>query len=159
MNWLDWALLVVWALAAIYGLKQRATRMVAGLVILVVGFLVARPLAQSVQGRLGFISENEFAQLAAAYIIVIILAVVAAATLGWMMGKMLGLFPLGALADRGLGLAIGLLVGLLITGAILSAVVGISDAAGEFVDATTLGGFLVGPFNAVVAKLGLALPF
>ena len=38
MNWLDWTLLAIWALTAIYGFKQRATRMVAGLVVLAISY-------------------------------------------------------------------------------------------------------------------------
>lgn len=159
MNWLDWTLLAIWALTAFYGFKQRATKMVAGLVILAVGLLLARPLAGLIKGQIGFVSDNDLAQTAAAYIILIVIAMIAAAALGWLMGRMVELFPMGSLLDRGVGLAIGLVAGLLFTGAILSGVVAVApDAVDAFIQNAALGGFLVGPFNSALAGLGLALP-
>ena len=159
MTWLDWLLLLVWVVAAVYGLKQRATRMVAGLLIVVVGFWIARPLAEALAGRLGFVSDIHLVQMGAAYLALVLLAIIAAIALGCLLGRVLAFLPLGGLIDHGLGLAIGLLFGLLVTGAILSGVVTLSPgSAGDFVRESSLGGFLVGPFNNVMAKLGLALP-
>ena len=159
MNWLDWTLLAIWALTALYGFKQRASKMTAGLVILAAGLLLARPLAGIIKGQVGFVSDSNLAQTAAAYIILIIVALIAAAALGWLLGRMVELFPMGSLLDRGVGLAIGLVVGLLVTGAILSGVVAIApDAADAYIRDAPLGGFLVGPFNGALARLGLALP-
>ena len=160
MNWLDWVLLVTWAAAAVYGLQKKATGMIAALVVLTIGLLFAQGLASILRGRLGFISDNELAQVAVAYILVAIVTFVAAAVLGWLLGRAPGLFPLGGMADRALGLVFGLVIGLLLTAAVLSALMGISpDGVDVFVQSSWLGGFLVGPFNAVVSKLGLALPW
>ena len=159
MNWLDWTLLAIWALTAIYGFKQRATRMVAGLVVLAIGLVLARPLAGVIKGQIGFVGDSELAQTAAAYIILIVIALIAAAALGWLMGRMVSLFPLGGLMDRGVGLAIGLVVGLLFTGAVMSGVVAIApDSVAEAIANRPLAGFLVGPFNGALSALGLALP-
>lgn len=159
MNWLDWTLLAIWALTALYGFKQRATKMVAALVILAVGLLLARPLAGIIRGQVGFVSDHDLAQTAAAYIILLVISLIAAAALGWLLGRMVELFPLGSLLDRGVGLTIGLVAALLFTGAVLSGVVAISpDAVDGFIRNSALGGFLVGPFNSALAGLGLALP-
>ena len=159
MNWLDWALLVIWAAAAVYGLQKKATGMIAFLLVLAIGLLFARSLANILRGHLGFVSDNESVQIAVAYILVVIVALVAAAVLGSLLGRLLGLFPLGGMADRALGLVIGLVIGLLLTAAVLSALMGISpDGVDPFVQSSSLGGFLVGPFNVVISKLGLALP-
>ena len=159
MNWLGWVLLVIWAGGALYGVQKKATGMIAALVVLAIGLLFARGLANALRGRLGFISDNEVVQVAVTYILVVIVALVAAAVLGSLLGRMLGLFPFGGMVDRALGLVFGLVIGLLLTAAVLSALMGISpDGVDVFVQSSSLGGFLVGPFNGVVSKLGLALP-
>ncbi len=159
MNWLDWVLLATWAATAVYGLQKKATGMIAALAVLAIGLLFAGALASILRGRLGFISDNELAQVAVAYILVVIVALVAAAVLGSLLGRLLGLFPLGGMVDRALGLVVGLVIGLLLTAAVLSALMGISpNGVDPFVQSSWLGGFLVGPFNSVVSKLGLALP-
>ncbi len=160
MTWLDWALLAVLALAAIYGFKKRATGMLAGLVVVVIGLLAARPLTGVIADNLGFVSDIRWVQLAAAYVVFIILVLVAGMALGWALERLVGFIPLGTLADRGLGAAIGLAIGLLVTGVMLSTLASIApDIVGQFIMESRIGGFLIGPFNSLVAALGVEFPF
>ena len=158
MNWIDLILLVVWGLAAFWGLKNGATGMIALIVVLVVGLWMARPLAGALQGQLGFVSESETVQRGAAYLLLVVLALVASSVLGRLLGKVAGLLPLGGLLNRIIGAGVGLVAALLLTGAVVSGIAEIGpDSAGSYIGDSVLGGFLLGPFNAIIAKLGWAL--
>ena len=81
--------------------------MIALIVVLVVGLWIARPLAGALQGQLGFVSESETVQRGAAYLVLVVLALVASAVLGWLLGKVVGLLPLGELLNRIVGAVSG----------------------------------------------------
>jgi uncharacterized membrane protein required for colicin V production len=158
MNWIDLILLAVWGFAAFWGLKNGATGMIALIVVLVVGLWMARPLAGALQGQLGFVSESETVQRGAAYLLLVVLALVASSVLGRLLGKVAGLLPLGGLLNRIIGAGVGLVAALLLTGAVVSGIAEIGpDSAGAYIGDSTLGGFLLGPFNTIIAKLGWAL--
>lgn len=159
MVWLDWVLLAILLLAAFFGLRHGVSSMLATVVILGVGIVVARPLAGVIEGWMGFVSEHRLVRMAAVYVVLVALAVIGASLLGSLFSRMLNFFPGGAILNRSIGAAIGLVVGLVLTSAVLSGIIHIGPGKWEtFITGSAIGGFLTGPFHDAMAKVWLALP-
>ena len=107
MTWLDIVVVTTVALSALYGFWKGLIRAVLGIAGLLGGFFVAGLYYQQLATRLW--PDGGAWTIAAAYAIIFVAVLAAAALMAGLLSRLIHMTPLGIL-DRVLGLAAGLLV-------------------------------------------------
>jgi membrane protein required for colicin V production len=120
MNWLDWAILIVLVVSAFSGLKRGLIKTVISLAGLVIGIILAGQFDTALAAKLTFIPKPDLARTAA-FVIILVAALVAASWVGSMLRKVASMLLLGWL-DRLGGGAFGVVIGGGVCGAILAMV-------------------------------------
>ena len=149
MNWLDIVIAVALVLPIFTGLKQGLIKAALSLAGIIVGVLLASNFYQQLAGALGFISNEDIANVVAFVIILVIVMVIAniiaallkvtakAVMLGWV--------------DRLGGAIFGFLMGAIFMGAILATFVKFFGTG--LVTESFLAGILLDKFPLVLALL------
>lgn len=114
MNIYDWIIVVIWALAALWGLRKGAI----GMTLTVVGIIVAMWLSANFAGTLvkTFVKsiQNEALATAIGYVVIFIAVFIAAGIVGRILRTVLTFTMLGW-TDKVAGVALGLVAGLLLS--------------------------------------------
>ncbi|MCL2679006.1 MAG: CvpA family protein [Dehalococcoidia bacterium] len=131
MNWLDIIILIVLAASAIAGLGRGIIRGVVSLVGFILAIFLAGRMHETVAGWLRFISNENIAKIVA-FVLIILVVIIAADLLGKLLRRLISLAMLGWL-DRLLGGVLGLFIGAVFWGALLA-------VWGKFVGAGSIGG-------------------
>ena len=156
MNWIDLAVLVVWAITAFWGFRTGLLQMLVLLLMVGVGLALSSRLAAPLANLLSpFISNEDlrtFAAFGAIFVVLLVIAAAASHILGAMTRPLVFLAPLNRLG----GIAVGLLVGFVVLSGVLTGLQKFPiGGVTKSIDSSPLGTFLVDHFDVVIraAKL------
>ena len=156
MNWVDIAILVVWAGTASWGASMGLLQMGVHLVVVAVGLAISSRVAPTVGDLFSVVTDNENAQSAAGFVAVFLILFIAGGVLIFWLRMILGIIPLFGSFNKLGGLIVGILVGFLLLSGILTGIqkFPIKDAQ-QTIDDSKLGSFLADNFDVVIRGIGL----
>ena len=156
MNWVDIAILVVWAGTASWGASMGLLQMGVHLVVVAVGLAIASRIAPTVGDLFSVVTDNENAQSAAGFIAVFLILFIAGGVVSFWLRMILGIIPFFGSFNKLGGLIVGVAVGFLLLSGILTGIqkFPIGDAE-QTIDDSTLGSFLADNFDVVIRGIGL----
>ena len=156
MNWVDIAILVVWAGTASWGASMGLLQMGVHLVVVAVGLAIASRIAPTVGDLFSVVTDNENAQSAAGFIAVFLILFIAGGVVSFWLRMILGIIPFFGSFNKLGGLIVGVAVGVLLLSGILTGIqkFPIGDAE-QTIDDSTLGSFLADNFDVVTRGIGL----
>ncbi len=156
MNWVDIAILVVWAGTASWGASMGLLQMGVHLVVVAVGLAIASRIAPTVGDLFSVVTDNENAQSAAGFIAVFLILFIAGGVVSFWLRMVLGIIPFFGSFNKLGGLIVGILVGFLLLSGILTGIqkFPIRDAQ-QTIDDSKLGSFLEDNFDVVIRGIGL----
>ena len=151
MNWVDFAVIVVWALAAFWGYKVGLVHMLFNVALVIVGIVAASRLAPSVGAVFSPLTEYEAAQRIIAFVVVLAVIFI----IGFIAGKILrvglAIVPLSGMVNGTAGAVVGLLGGFILLSSVLAAMQHFQlEALTRTIDESQLGAFLADQFSLVV---------
>ena len=156
MNWVDIAILVVWAGTASWGASMGMLQMGVHLVVVAVGLAISSRIAPTVGDLFSVVTDNENAQSAAGFIAVFLVLFIAGGVLSFWLRLILGIIPFFGSFNKLGGLIVGVAVGFLLLSGILTGIqrFPIGDAQ-QTIDESKLGSFLADNFDVVIRGIGL----
>ena len=156
MNWVDIAILVVWAGTASWGASMGFLQMGVHLVVVAVGLAIASRIAPTVGDLFSVVTDNENAQSAAGFIAVFLILFIAGGVISFWLRMILGIIPFFGSFNKLGGLIVGVAVGFLLLSGILTGIqkFPIGDAE-QTIDDSKLGSFLADNFDVVIRGIGL----
>ena len=156
MNWVDIAILVVWAGTASWGASMGLLQMGVHLVVVAVGLAIASRIAPTVGDLFSVVTDNENAQSAAGFIAVFLILFIAGGVVSFWLRMILGIIPFFGSFNKLGGLIVGILVGFLLLSGILTGIqkFPVRDAQ-QTIDDSKLGSFLADNFDVVIRGIGL----
>ncbi len=156
MNWVDIAILVVWAGTASWGASMGLLQMGVHLVVVAVGLAISSRIAPTVGDLFSVVTDNENAQSAAGFIAVFLILFIAGGVVSFWLRTILGIIPFFGSFNKLGGLIVGILVGFLLLSGILTGIqkFPIRDAQ-QTIDDSKLGSFLADNFDVVIRGIGL----
>jgi len=150
MNWLDIVIVIILAINFFVGLKAGLIKMVISLAGLILGIFLAGRFYLTLAEKLTFISSDKAANVVA-YLIILVIVMIAAAIIAWLLSKIISAIMLGWLNHIG-GAIFGLAIAGIFVGAIL-AVWAKYGNGGNIIGNSLLGGFLLNNFPLVLNLL------
>ncbi len=156
MNWVDIAILVVWAGTASWGASMGLLQMGVHLLVVAVGLAISSRIAPTVGDLFSVVTDNENAQSAAGFIAVFLILFIAGGVASFWLRMVLGIIPFFGSFNKLGGLIVGILVGSLLLSGILTGIqkVPIKDAQ-QTIDDSKLGSFLADNFDVITRGIGL----
>ncbi len=156
MNWVDIAILVVWAGTASWGASMGLLQMGVHLLVVAVGLAISSRIAPTVGGLFSVVTDNENAHSAAGFIAVFLILFIAGGVASFWLRMVLGIIPFFGSFNKLGGLIVGILVGFLLLSGILTGIqkFPIKDAQ-QTIDDSKLGSFLADNFDVVTRGIGL----
>ena len=156
MNWVDIAILVVWAGTASWGASMGLLQMGVHLVVVAVGLAIASRIAPTVGDLFSVVTDNENAQSAAGFIAVFLILFIAGGVVSFWLRMILGIIPFFGSFNKLGGLIVGVAVGFLLLSGILTGIqkFPIGDAE-QTIDDSKLVSFLADYFDVVIRGIGL----
>ena len=156
MNWVDIAILVVWAGTASWGASMGLLQMGVHLLVVAVGLAISSRIAPTVGDLFSVVTDNENAQSAAGFIAVFLILFIAGGVASFWLRMVLGIIPFFGSFNKLGGLIVGILVGFLLLSGILTGIqkFPIGDAE-QTIDDSKLGSFLADNFDVVIRGIGL----
>ncbi|RZT98131.1 CvpA family protein [Rivibacter subsaxonicus] len=113
LGWVDWALIAIVALSVLLGIVRGLTREIMSLAGWVVAYLAAQAFCARVAPEVPLGAPGSGLNLAAAFVVVLVAALVAWSICSWMVSKMVKASLLNPI-DRTLGAVFGLARGLVL---------------------------------------------
>ncbi|PCI17317.1 MAG: hypothetical protein BZY70_01020 [SAR202 cluster bacterium MP-SInd-SRR3963457-G2] len=156
MNWVDIAILVVWAGTASWGASMGLLQMGVHLLVVAVGLAISSRIAPTVGDLFSVVTDNENAQSAAGFIAVFLILFIAGGVASFWLRMVLGIIPFFGSFNKLGGLIVGILVGFLLLSGILTGIqkFPIKDAQ-QTIDDSKLGSFLADNFDVITRGIGL----
>ena len=156
MNWVDIAILVVWAGTASWGASMGLLQMGVHLLVVAVGLAISSRIAPTVGDLFSVVTDNENAQSAAGFIAVFLILFIAGGVASFWLRMVLGIIPFFGSFNKLGGLIVGILVGFLLLSGILTGIqkFPIKDAQ-QTIDDSELGSFLADNFDVITRGIGL----
>ena len=156
MNWVDIAILVVWAGTASWGASMGLLQMGVHLLVVAVGLAISSRIAPTVGDLFSVVPDNENAQSAAGFIAVFLILFIAGGVASFWLRMVLGIIPFFGSFNKLGGLIVGILVGFLLLSGILTGIqkFPINDAQ-QTIDDSKLGSFLADNFDVITRGIGL----
>lgn len=156
MNWVDIAILVVWAGTASWGASMGLLQMGVHLVVVAVGLAISSRIAPTVGDLFSVVTDNENAQSAAGFVVVFLVLFIAGGVVSFWLRMVLGIIPFFGSFNKLGGLVVGVLVGFLLLSGILTGIqkFPIGDAQ-QTIDDSKLGSFLADNFDVVTRGIKL----
>jgi len=156
MNWVDIAILVVWAGTASWGASMGLLQMGVHLLVVAVGLAISSRIAPTVGDLFSVVTDNENAQSAAGFIAVFLILFIAGGVASFWLRMVLGIIPFFGSFNKLGGLIVGILVGFLLLSGILTGIqkFPIKDAQ-HTIDDSKLGSFLADNFDVITRGIGL----
>ena len=156
MNWVDIAILVVWAGTASWGASMWFLQMGVHLLVVAVGLAISSRIAPTVGDLFSVVTDNENAQSAAGFIAVFLILFIAGGVASFWLRMVLGIIPFFGSFNKLGGLIVGILVGFLLLSGILTGIqkFPIKDAQ-QTIDDSKLGSFLADNFDVITRGIGL----
>ncbi|PKB77791.1 MAG: hypothetical protein BZY88_20680 [SAR202 cluster bacterium Io17-Chloro-G9] len=151
MNWIDLAVLVVWALTALWGFRTGLLRMFVPLVVVILGLAVSSRVSDSVGNIFSSFTANENIQTIGAFVLIFLGLFIIGSIVGQFLRTALQFVPLFGLANGLAGAAVGVVVGFLLLSGVLTGVQRFPVAnLQETIDESPLGTFLADNFDVVL---------
>jgi uncharacterized membrane protein required for colicin V production len=156
MNWVDIAILAVWAGTASWGASMGLLQMGVHLLVVAVGLAISSRMAPTVGDLFSVVTDNENAQSAAGFIAVFLILFIAGGVASFWLRMVLGIIPFFGSFNKLGGLIVGILVGFLLLSGILTGIqkFPIKDAQ-QTIDDSKLGSFLADNFDVITRGIGL----
>jgi uncharacterized membrane protein required for colicin V production len=156
MNWVDIAILVVWAGTASWGASMGLLQMGVHLLVVAVGLAISSRIAPTVGDLFSVVTDNENAQSAAGFIAVFLILFIAGGVASFWLRMVLGIIPFFGSFNKLGGLIVGILVGFLLLSGILTGIqkFPVKDAQ-QTIDDSKLGSFLADNFDVITRGIGL----
>ena len=156
MNWVDIAILVVWAATALWGASIGLLQVAIHLVAVAVGLAFSSRIAETVGNVFSPLTDNENAQTVAAFIgVFVILSIVGGVASFWLR-MFLRFIPLFGMANRLGGLVVGVVVGFVLLSGVLTGIQKFPIGGMEkTIDDSALGVFMADKFDIVIRGIGL----
>ena len=156
MNWVDIAILVVWAGTASWGASMGLLQMGVHLLVVAVGLAISSRIAPTVGDLFSVVTDNENAQSAAGFIAVFLILFIAGGVASFWLRMVLGIIPFFGSFNKLGGLIVGILVGFLLLSGILTGIqkFPIKDAQ-QTIDDSKLGSVLADNFDVITRGIGL----
>jgi uncharacterized membrane protein required for colicin V production len=156
MNWVDIAILAVWAGTASWGASMGLLQMGVHLLVVAVGLAISSRIAPTVGDLFSVVTDNENAQSAAGFIAVFLILFIAGGVASFWLRMVLGIIPFFGSFNKLGGLIVGILVGFLLLSGILTGIqkFPIKDAQ-QTIDDSKLGSFLADNFDVITRGIGL----
>jgi len=156
MNWVDIAILVVWAGTASWGASMGLLQMGVHLLVVAGGLAISSRIAPTVGDLFSVVTDNENAQSAAGFIAVFLILFIAGGVASFWLRMVLGIIPFFGSFNKLGGLIVGILVGSLLLSGILTGIqkFPIKDAQ-QTIDDSKLGSFLADNFDVITRGIGL----
>jgi len=149
VNWVDIVIIIYLVVSLIGGLTQGLIKAVLSLVGIILGILLASNFYEQLGGVLGFISNPDIANIAA-FIIILLVVMIAAAIIAKILHSFIKMIMLGWVDKLG-GAVFGLLMGALSSSAILAVIVKLTGT--NLIAESTLSGFLLDKFPLIISLL------
>jgi membrane protein required for colicin V production len=150
MNWLDILILVLIAVPAVAGLKFGIIKILFTVAGIIIGVVLAGQFSGSLAGKLTFIDDPGWAQIAAFAFIMIAVLILAGVAAGFL-SSVLSAILLGWVNRLG-GAVLGIVMGGIFCGAILTMWVKFLGI-GDTISSSPLAGFLLNGFPFILALL------
>jgi membrane protein required for colicin V production len=113
LGWIDWALIAIVALSVLLGIARGLTREIMSLAGWIMAYWAAQAFCAQVAPEVPLGSPGSGLNLAAAFVVVLVSALVAWSFCSWLVGRMVKASLLNPI-DRTLGAVFGLVRGLLL---------------------------------------------
>ena len=156
MNWVDIAILVVWAGTASWGASMGLLQMGVHLLVVAVGLAISSRIAPTVGDLFSVVTDNENAQSAAGFIAVFLILFIAGGVASFWLRMVLGIIPFFGSFNKLGGLIVGILVGFLLLSGILTGIQKFPiKNAQQTIDDSKLGSFLADNFDVITRGIGL----
>ncbi len=146
MTWLDYALIIIVALSALFGFYRGIVKEVLSLVGLVFSFWVALKYSQNLTGFFSGMIENDSFLYGVSFVALLLITLALWAIITFVVGRFIRLSGIGAI-DRGFGAVFGVFRGLLIVTVMVFFGNMTPLAAGELWQQSVL----IGPFKDVAS--------
>lgn len=121
MNWLDFVVLIVWGVTALYGWRVGLFRMLVPLVVVVAGLALSSRISGSVGNLFSSFTANENIQTIAAFLVIFIAVFIAGAIVSFWLRMVLRFVPFFGIANGAAGAVVGLAVGFVLLSGMLTA--------------------------------------
>ena len=155
MNWIDAVILIVWAFTAMAGAWAGFLGMVIPLLVIIVWLAVASRVAEDLAEIFSGITDNEYGQTIAAYVLILVAVFIVGGIINVFAGRLLRLLPVAALVNRIGGVAAGIAVGFLLLSWALTGVQKYTDRADDSIDESPLATFITDNFNVAITAVRL----
>ena len=151
MNWIDLAVLVVWALTALWGFRTGLLRMFVPLVVVIVGLALSSRVSDSVGNIFSSFTADENLQTIGAFAVIFLGLFIIGSIVGQFLKTALQFLPLFGMANGLAGAAVGVVVGFLLLSGVLTGIqrFPVGDLQ-ETIDQSSLGTFLADNFDVVL---------
>jgi len=149
MNWLDIVLLVALVIPTFIGLKQGLIKAVLSLVGLIVAVVLASNFYESLAGLLGFLPNQDVANIVA-FVLILVGVMIVASLLARLLKFMISIVMLGWVNHLG-GAVFGFLMGTVLWGALLATWVKFFGT--ELVTESAVAAILLDRFPLILALL------
>ena len=151
MNWLDLAIVIVWALAAFWGYKTGLVSMLFPVVVVVVGLVLGGVFGGMIAEQFAAFTDDVYVQAAAAYIVIFIVVILVASLLMRFLETGSRFIPTSGLVDSLAGGLVGVLAGFVFLSGALAVMQKLPyDQAQQPVVESRLGSLMADNFRLVV---------
>jgi membrane protein required for colicin V production len=156
MNWVDIVILVVWGIAALWGLWAGLLRMLLPLLVIALGIFLASHLAEPIGNIFSPFTDKENIQTITAFVVIFIALLLVAGLVGFMLRAVMRFLVIFGLVDRLAGMLVGILAGFVLLSGALTAVqkYPVAGVEGD-IHSSTLGEFLADNFDVVIRGIKL----
>jgi uncharacterized membrane protein required for colicin V production len=156
MNFVDLAIIAVWAVSAIWGYSQGLLNLAVPFIALLIGIPVASRFGESAGLLFSGLDLSENAEAVAGMLLVLAVVVIIGIVLGQLLRKVLAFIPLGGMVNSASGLALGLVIAFAVLSAVLTGLQKYPFAGSdEKIEESALGPFLADNFDVVIRGVGL----
>jgi hypothetical protein len=121
MNWIDWAVLIVCVLTALYGYRMGLFRMLVPLVVVVAGLALASRISGPVGNLFSSFTSNENTQTIMAFFVIFVALFLAGAVISFWLRMVFRFIPFFGLANGLTGAVAGLALAFVMLSGIITA--------------------------------------
>ena len=156
MNYIDIIVLILWALAAIWGFRSGLIQMVVPLVVVAAGLAVSSRLAMPLGNLYASFVTNDNLRTILGFATIVFGLIVIAMVLSFLLKFMLKFIPLAGLADSLGGALVGIIIGfILLSGALVALQKFPVGVIQEDIHKSVVGNALAGRFSVVISVFQL----
>ncbi|PKB63634.1 MAG: hypothetical protein BZY80_06435 [SAR202 cluster bacterium Io17-Chloro-G2] len=156
MNWLDFVILAVCGITALYGFRVGLLRMLVPLVVVVAGLALSSRISESVGNLFASVTTSENIQTIMAFCAIFLVLLMASVIVSYWLRMVLRFIPFFGMANGLAGAAVGVAIGSVLFSGIITGVqkfpVGNID---QTIEESRMGPFLADNFGVVMRAVRL----